>query len=55
MSPARRNASVRTERPRSPISSEVGVWEVADGVWFSVLSSMVLWGILITGLYHALK
>jgi hypothetical protein len=34
--------------------SEVGAWQLADGVMFSVLSSLVLWSIIITSLYHAL-
>jgi len=34
--------------------AEVGMWRVADGVLFSVLSSLVLWSIIITSLYQAL-
>ncbi len=34
--------------------SDFGVWQVADGVLFSVLSSLVLWGIIISSVYQAL-
>jgi hypothetical protein len=34
--------------------AEVTGWQVADGVLFSVLSSLVLWSIIITSLYQAL-
>ena len=56
MSRARRtSAALPTEATRSPICSDLGVWQVADGVLFSVLSSMVLWGVIITSLYQALN
>jgi len=34
--------------------AEADVWRLADGVLFSVLSSLVLWSIILTSLYHAL-
>ena len=34
--------------------SDIGVWQLADGVLFSVLSSLVLWGIILTSVYQAL-
>jgi hypothetical protein len=34
--------------------AEARGWQVADGVLFSVLSSLVLWSIIITSLYQAL-
>jgi hypothetical protein len=40
--------------PQPPLLSEAGVWQVADGVLFSVLSSLVLWCIIITSVYQAL-
>jgi len=40
--------------PCAPMLAEVGMWRVADGVLFSVLSSLVLWSIIITSLYQAL-
>jgi hypothetical protein len=49
------SATSRTEPPRAPVCSDVGVWQLADGVLFSVLSSLVLWGIIITSIYHALS
>jgi hypothetical protein len=49
------SATLATESPRAPICSDVGVWQLADGVLFSVLSSMVLWGIIITSVYQALS
>ncbi len=56
MSRARRkSASLTTQATRPPIGSEAGVWQVADGVLFSVLSSMVLWGVIITSVYQALN
>jgi hypothetical protein len=33
---------------------EPGAWQIADGVLFSVLSSLVLWSIIITSVYQAL-
>ena len=33
--------------------SDIGVWQVADGVLFSVLSSLVLWGMIISSVYQA--
>jgi hypothetical protein len=53
MSRARANTATGAARP--PICSDVGVWQVADGVLFSVLSSAVLWGIIITTVYEALN
>ncbi len=41
--------------PRPPICADTGVWQLADGVLFSVLSSLVLWGIIITSIHHALS
>ena len=56
MSRARQNsAPLTTEATRPPSCSEVGAWQVADGVVFSVLSSMVLWGVIITSVYQALN
>jgi hypothetical protein len=56
MSRARQNpAPLTTEATRPPVGSEVGVWQVADGVLFSVLSSMVLWSLIITSVYRALS
>jgi hypothetical protein len=43
-----------SEPPPGPLS-DVAVWPLADGVLFSVLSSMVLWSILLTSLYQALS
>jgi hypothetical protein len=55
MSRARRTtATLATEPPGVPICADIGAWQLADGVLFSVLSSMVLWGIIITSLYEAL-
>ncbi len=34
--------------------SDIGAWQLADGVLFSVLSSLVVWGIIITSVYQAL-
>ncbi len=34
--------------------SEAGAWQLADGVLFSVVSSLVLWSILLASLYRAL-
>lgn len=49
------SATLATEPARRPICSDEGVWQLADGVLFSVLSSMVLWGIIITSVYQALS
>jgi hypothetical protein len=49
------SATSVTEPPRATMCSDVGVWQLADGVLFSVLSSLVLWGIIITSLYQALS
>jgi len=49
------SAAPPPEPPRSPLLSEAGVWRVADGVLFSVLSSLVLWSIILTSLYQALS
>lgn len=40
--------------PQAPLLADARVWQVADGVLFSVLSSLVLWSIIITSLYQAL-
>lgn len=32
---------------------EIERWRLADGVMFSVVSSLVLWGVLLTSLYQA--
>jgi hypothetical protein len=34
---------------------EAGSWQLADGVLFSVLSSLVLWSVIITSVYQALS
>jgi len=44
-------SSLATE---TPALTDIGGWQLADGVMFSVLSSLVLWSIIITSLYHAL-
>jgi len=45
-----------TEAPhRVPALAETGAWQVADGVLFSVLSSLVLWSIIFTSIYNALN
>jgi hypothetical protein len=49
------SATSPTAPARRPIWSDEGVWQLADGVLFSVLSSMVLWGIIITSVYQALS
>ena len=55
MSRARQiSAAPPPEPPRSPMLSETGAWQIADGVLFSVLSSLVLWSIILTSLYQAL-
>lgn len=33
---------------------DAGTWEVADGILFSVLSSLVLWSFILANLYGAL-
>jgi hypothetical protein len=49
-------SSLATEdHSRAPALAEIGAWQLADGVLFSVLSSLVLWSIIITSLYHALS
>jgi hypothetical protein len=56
LSPARRTAtSLSADAPaRAPALMEPGAWQIADGVLFSVLSSLVLWSIIITSVYQAL-
>jgi hypothetical protein len=41
--------------PRAPALADSGAWQLADGVLFSVLSSLVLWSILFTSVYLALR
>jgi hypothetical protein len=48
------SSSATEDHARPPALAEIGAWQVADGVLFSVLSSLVLWSIIITSLYHAL-
>ena len=48
------SAAPPPEPPRSSVLSETDAWRVADGVLFSVLSSLVLWSIILTSLYRAL-
>jgi hypothetical protein len=48
------SSSAAEDHARPPALAEIGAWQVADGVLFSVLSSLVLWSIIITSLYHAL-
>ncbi|HEX5794998.1 MAG TPA: hypothetical protein VFY19_04090 [Geminicoccaceae bacterium] len=57
MSRARQSSSssATEDHSRPPALAEVGAWQLADGVLFSVLSSLVLWSIIITSLYHALS
>lgn len=56
MSRARRHSIVppADRPPPAPLFADAGVWQVADGVLFSVLSSLVLWSIIITSLYQVL-
>jgi hypothetical protein len=50
------SASVPKESPpRVPALGETGAWQPADGVLFSVLSSLVLWSIIFTSIYLALR
>jgi hypothetical protein len=37
-----------------PLLSDAAVWQVAEGVLFSVVSSLVLWSIILASLYRAL-
>ena len=57
MSRARQSSSssATEDHSRPPALAEVGAWQLADGVLFSVLSSLVLWSIIITSVYHALS
>ena len=48
------SVTLATEPSRAPLCSDVAVWQLADGVLFSVLSSLVLWSIIITSVYRAL-
>ena len=41
--------------PRAPALADSGAWQPADGILFSVLSSLVLWSIIITSVYLALR
>ena len=41
--------------PRAPALAETGVWEIVDGVLFSIVSSLVLWSIIFTSVYNALN
>ena len=40
--------------PRAPALTDGGKWQLADGILFSVLSSLVLWSIIFTSVYLAL-
>ena len=41
--------------PGAPALAETGAWQPADGILFSVLSSLVLWSIIFTSVYQALS
>jgi hypothetical protein len=41
--------------PPPGLLADAAVWQLADGVLFSVLSSLVLWSIILTSLYQALS
>jgi hypothetical protein len=41
--------------PRAPALADGGAWQLADGILFSVLSSLVLWSIIVTIVYLALR
>jgi hypothetical protein len=41
--------------PRAPALTDGGAWQPADGVMFSILSSLVLWSIIVTSVYRALN
>jgi hypothetical protein len=42
--------------PVNPLAAvDAGAWEVADGILFGVLSSLVLWSVILTNLYKALS
>ena len=41
--------------PGAPALAEIGAWQLADGILFSVLSSLVLWSIIFTSVYQALS
>jgi hypothetical protein len=48
--------SLATETPPgAPALAEIGAWQLADGILFSVLSSLVLWSIIFTSIYQALN
>jgi hypothetical protein len=56
VSPARRTDSGQPVdlSNRSPVLMDAESWQIADGVLFSVLSSLVLWSIIIASVYKAL-
>jgi hypothetical protein len=41
--------------PRAPALADDGAWQLADGILFSVLSSLVLWSIIFTSVYRVLS
>lgn len=48
-------SSATESAPRAPALADNGAWQLADGVLFSVVSSLVLWSILFTTVYNALN
>jgi hypothetical protein len=57
---SRAHAELWTSPPTEPLSrapalADNGAWQPADGILFSVLSSLVLWSILFTSVYLALR
>lgn len=48
-------SSATESPPRAPALADNGAWQLADGVLFSVVSSLVLWSILFTTVYNALN
>ena len=47
--------ALRPDSARRSSLVDAEKWELADGILFSVLSSLVLWSVMLTGLYHALN
>ena len=41
--------------PRASALADDGAWQLADGILFSVLSSLVLWSIIFTSVYRVLS
>jgi hypothetical protein len=52
--PARPSPRVDPQQ-HEPLSTDNRSWRIADGVLFSVTSSLLLWGLIVAGLHATLS